>query len=213
MTEYGALFDLDGVLIDSENSYTRFWNEIDRIYPTGIENYALYIKGTTLEVIMNDFPDPDVRADILRRIREFQDTMTYPIFPGVEEFLSQLANRGIPAAIVTSSDDRKMGFLFKEHPEFRNYFQAVIDASQVTLSKPDPQGYLLAAEAIGCKPENCFVFEDSIQGLKAGRSAGATVIGVATTNPRRDVEPLANHVIDSFEGFSVDDMLSVLSKP
>ncbi len=213
MTEYGALFDLDGVLIDSENSYTCFWNEIDRIYPTGIENYALYIKGTTLEVIMKDFPDPDVRADILRRIREFQDTMTYPIFPGVEEFLSQLANRGIPAAIVTSSDDRKMGFLFKEHPEFRNYFRAVIDASQVTLSKPHPQGYLLAAEAIGCKPENCFVFEDSIQGLNAGRAAGATVIGLATTNPRRVVEPLANYVIDSFEGFSVDDMLSVLSKP
>lgn len=209
MTEHGALFDLDGVLIDTETTYTRFWDEIDRIYPTGIENYALHIKGTTLEEIIKDFPDPAVRADILRRIREFQDSMTYPIFPGVEDFLKELASRGIPAAIVTSSDNRKMGFLFKEHPSFRNYFKAVIDASQVTLSKPDPQGYLLAAKAIGCNPANCFVFEDSIQGLKAGQAAGATVIGLATTNPREVVEPLANHVIDGFVDFKVNDMLAV----
>ena len=76
MTRFGALFDLDGVLIDTEGKYTEFWDEISRIYPTGIDNYALHIKGTTLEEIMKDFPDPEVRADILRRIREFQDTMT-----------------------------------------------------------------------------------------------------------------------------------------
>ncbi len=213
MTEFGALFDLDGVLIDTENTYTRFWDEIDSIYPTGIKNYALHIKGTTLEEIMKDFPDPDVQADILRRIRQFQDTMTYPIFPGVEDFLRELVLRGIPVAIVTSSDDRKMNFLFKEHPDFRHYFKTVVDASQVTLSKPNPQGYLLAAKAIGRCPENCFVFEDSIQGLKAGRAAGATVIGLATTNPRQAVEPLADIVIDGFTGFGVDDMLRAFNRP
>ena len=154
MTRFGALFDLDGVLIDTEGKYTEFWDEISRIYPTGIDNYALHIKGTTLEEIMKDFPDPEVRADILRRIREFQDTMTYPLFPGVERFLTDLAANGIPAAIVTSSDNRKMNFLFKEHPSFRNYFEVVIDSSKVTLSKPDPQGYLLAAEALGCDSKN-----------------------------------------------------------
>lgn len=210
MTRFGALFDLDGVLIDTEGKYTEFWDEISRIYPTGIDNYALHIKGTTLEEIMKDFPDPDVRADILRRIREFQDTMTYPLFPGVERFLTDLAANGIPAAIVTSSDNRKMNFLFKEHPSFRDHFEVVIDSSKVTLSKPDPQGYLLAAEALGCDPKNCFVFEDSIQGLKAGRAAGAAVIGLATTNPRSTVEPLADHVIDGFTEFSVKDMMRVM---
>ena len=82
-----ALFDLDGVLIDSESVYSRFWTEIDRIYPTGIPNYALHIKGTTLPEILKDFPDEDVQKDILRRISEFQDVMHYELFQGVEHFL------------------------------------------------------------------------------------------------------------------------------
>ncbi|MDE6051765.1 MAG: HAD hydrolase-like protein, partial [Paramuribaculum sp.] len=98
----GALFDLDGVIIDSEGTYTQFWSEIDRIYPTGIENYAYAIKGTTLPEIMKHYDDEDVKADILRRIVEFQETMRYRLYPGVERFLSELRERGIPAAIVTS---------------------------------------------------------------------------------------------------------------
>ena len=205
----GALFDLDGVIIDSEGTYTQFWSEIDRIYPTGIENYAYAIKGTTLPEIMKHYDDEDVKADILRRIVEFQETMRYRLYPGVERFLSELRERGIPAAIVTSSDDRKMQLLFEQHPGLRDYFKVVIDASKVTRSKPDPQGYLLAAEALGCAPERCFVFEDSIQGLKAGRASGATVIGLATTYPRARLEGLADTLISGLGDFSVNEMLAV----
>ena len=204
-----ALFDLDGVLIDSESVYSRFCTEIDRIYPTGIPNYALHIKGTTLPEILKDFPDEDVQKDILRRISEFQDVMHYELFQGVEHFLESLAAKGIPAAIVTSSDSRKMQMLFSQLPEFKRYFEAIIDASQVTRSKPDPQGYLLAASALGVAPERCYVFEDSLQGLRAGRAAGASVIGLATTYDREAVSPLADHVIDSFVDFTVEEMLAV----
>ncbi|MCM1348802.1 MAG: HAD family phosphatase [Firmicutes bacterium] len=219
MTDFkcGALFDLDGVLIDSESTYTEFWREIDRLYPTGIPDFALYIKGTTLPQILNHYPEPEVRDDIVRRIYAFQDTMTYSLFPGVTDFLDELAACSVPAAIVTSSDDKKMSHLFNQLPEFRKYFSAIIDASKVTRSKPHPQGYLLAAEALGIDPARCFVFEDSIQGLKAGRAAGATVIGLATTYPRCDVEPYAHLVIDSLAGFTVERMRRArelrLSKP
>lgn len=186
---FGALFDLDGVLIDSETTYTRFWTEIDRIYPTGIENYALAIKGTTLPEIMKHYDDSRVRADILRRITEFQESMTYELYPGVVDFLSMLRDSSVPMAIVTSSDDRKMAHLFRQHPGFQKLFDAIVDASMVTRSKPDPQGYLLGAERIGVAPENCFVFEDSLQGLKAGRAAGAVVVGLATTYPAQKSPP------------------------
>lgn len=186
---FGALFDLDGVLIDSETTYTRFWTEIDRIYPTGIENYALAIKGTTLPEIMKHYDDSRVRADILRRITEFQESMTYELYPGVVDFLSMLRDSSVPMAIVTSSDDRKMAHLFRQHPGFQKLFDAIVDASMVTRSKPDPQGYLLGAERIGVAPENCFVFEDSLQGLKAGRAAGAVVVGLATTYPAQKIAP------------------------
>ncbi|MDE5686931.1 MAG: HAD family phosphatase [Paramuribaculum sp.] len=206
---FGALFDLDGVLIDSETTYTRFWTEIDRIYPTGIENYALAIKGTTLPEIMKHYDDSRVRADILRRITEFQESMTYELYPGVVDFLSMLRDSSVPMAIVTSSDDRKMAHLFRQHPGFQKLFDAIVDASMVTRSKPDPQGYLLGAERIGVAPENCFVFEDSLQGLKAGRAAGAVVVGLATTYPAQKIAPLADKVIDGLGGVTLGDLISL----
>lgn len=213
---FGALFDLDGVLIDSETTYTRFWTEIDRIYPTGIENYALAIKGTTLPEIMKHYDDSRVKADILRRITEFQESMTYELYPGVGDFLSMLRDSSVPMAIVTSSDDRKMAHLFRQHPGFQKLFDAIVDASMVTRSKPDPQGYLLGAEKIGVAPENCFVFEDSLQGLKAGRAAGAVVVGLATTYPAQKIAPLADKVIDGLGGVTLGDLISLkdsLSRP
>lgn len=211
MTRCGALFDLDGVLIDSESTYTEFWSGIDRIYPTGIDNYAIAIKGTTLPEIMKHYSDEDVKADILRRIHDFQESMVYNIYPGVERFLSELNERGVPAAIVTSSDDRKMQLLFEQHPDFRKYFRTVIDASQVTRSKPDPQGYIKAAESLGLNPEDCFVFEDSLQGLKAGNASGATVIALATTYPADVLKGKAAKIIGGLGEFSVDEMLALKS--
>jgi HAD superfamily hydrolase (TIGR01509 family) len=209
MKFYGALFDLDGVLIDSESTYTRFWQEIDRIYPTGIENYAIAIKGTTLPEIMKHYDDESVKSDILRRIHDFQESMTYELYPGVVGFLTELRDRGIRSAIVTSSDNRKMQLLFEQLPQLKELVDVVVDASMVTRSKPDPEGYLKAAEAIGCNPDDCFVFEDSIQGLKAGNASGATVIALATTYPQEQLKGKAAKIIGGFEDFNVDDMLAV----
>lgn len=205
-----ALFDLDGVLIDSEGTYTRIWTDIESVYRTGQDNFALKIKGTTLDNILNTYyPDMSVRAKVVELLKQNEQTMEYPVFPGVMEFLRKLAERGIPAAIVTSSGDAKMRRLFASNPEFGSLFGAVITDSQVQRSKPDPQGYILAAAKLGVEPGRCFVFEDSFNGLRAGRAAGATVIALSTTNPADSLSTLADAVIPGFENFSVDDMLSV----
>lgn len=209
MVAIGALFDLDGVLIDSETTYTRFWEEIDRIYPTGIENYAIAIKGTTLPEILKHYNDESVKADIVRRVVEFQENLTFNLYDGVEDFLTELRQNNIRTAIVTSSDNRKMQLLFSQIPQLKELVDVVIDSSMVTHSKPNPEGYLKAAEAIGCNPEDCFVFEDSLQGLKAGRDSGATAIALATTYPRETLKGKAAKIIDGFIGFSVSDMLAI----
>lgn len=211
MKRFGALFDLDGVLVDTETIYTRFWSETDRLFPTGIDDYARYIKGMTLTKILNYYPTQEVRDEIVRRLNEFQATMEYPMMDGAMELLGELRQRGIPTAIVTSSDNKKMTRLFKHQPLLREMVDHVIDASQVTRSKPDPQGYLLGAKAIGVEPENCFVFEDSFQGLAAGRSSGAMVIALATTFPRERIEREADAdmIIDSLAGMGVDKMLAL----
>ncbi len=210
MNKIGVLFDLDGVLIDSEGLYTKFWEDIEKIYPTGVDNFTYKIKGNALFKILDTyFNGEDVKNDIIARVHEFERTIVYPIYDGVIEFLSELKEQNVSIAVVTSSDDVKMDYLFKQYPDFKQYFDVIITGSMVTESKPHPQGYLLAAEKLGCNISDCFVFEDSLQGLDAGMASGATVIGLTTSNPEELIENKAHKIINGFVGFGIKDMLSI----
>lgn len=199
-----ALFDLDGVLIDTEGAYTEFWDKVGRSFGKG-ETFANDIKGTTLnEILSTHFPEPDTRSKIEKMIHDFEDQMKYNLFPGASEFLAELRRRGIPCAIVTSSDNKKMNALKKQNPSLAASMDTVIIADDVQRSKPDPQGYLLAAERLGVDPEYCVVFEDSLQGLEAGRRSGALVVGLTTTNPQNLVAPLSDITASSIADLDAD---------
>ncbi|MDY6105962.1 MAG: HAD family hydrolase [Candidatus Limisoma sp.] len=206
----GVLFDLDGVVVDSESIYTQFWSDIDKLYPTGVENFAIAIKGNTLQRILADyFPDNDVKQDILERIKDFEINMRYKPFAEAIRFINELKRNQFRIAIVTSSSQKKMDNLYAQNPGFREMFDAVVTGDMVSHSKPDPEPYLLGAEAIGVAPESCYVFEDSISGIESGIRAGATVIGLATTLPYDKIDGKAHLTINDFTGFHVGDMLSV----
>lgn len=206
----GVLFDLDGVVVDSESIYTQFWSDIDKLYPTGVENFAIAIKGNTLQRILADyFPDNDVKQDILERIKDFEINMRYKPFAEAIRFINELKRNQFRIAIVTSSSQKKMDNLYAQNPGFREMFDAVVTGDMVSHSKPDPEPYLLGAEAIGVAPESCYVFEDSISGIESGIRAGATVIGLATTLPYDKINGKAHLTINDFTGFHVGDMLSV----
>ena len=207
MSQTAALFDLDGVLVDSEGVYYEFWDNIDKMFPTGIPDFAASIKGSTLKKIMDYFPDPDVRSRIIKMLDEQERSMKYVLFDGVLPFLDDLRSRHIPCAIVTSSNEDKMHKLFDQHPGFADYFKVVITDRQVTRSKPDPQGYLMAASQLDCDPSDCYVFEDSFSGLEAARRSGAKVIALATTNTADLLKDKADKVISSFNQLSVDKLL------
>lgn len=196
-----ALFDLDGVLVDTENIYTSFWaNEGSRYGKPA--TFAMDIKGTTLSDILSRHFHPSMHRDVEKAIHDFEDNMPYVLFPGVREFLNALRDLGIPMAIVTSSDDKKMNSLRKQQPELLEMMDAIIDGSMVTRSKPHPEGYLIAATRLKVQPNRCVVFEDSLQGLEAGRRSGAMVVGLPTTNPKEQVEPLCDVMIESFENLT-----------
>lgn len=192
-----ALFDLDGVLIDTEPVYTRIWNDIEKHFPTGKENFAQIIKGSTLPKILNTYFRPEDHAAIIAMLEDAEESMDYPLFTDTIPFLQRLRDAGIPAAIVTSSNDRKTNRLFAMYPGFRDYFASVVTDSRVRHSKPDPEGYLLGASDLSTDPADCVVFEDSFNGLKAGRAAGCTVIGLSTTNPAGSLTDLADIVVPS----------------
>lgn len=204
MRPTATLFDLDGVIIDSERLYTEFWSKIEEIYPTGIPNFPVAIKGSTLPEILVLYPTEEIRKDVTRRLNEFQDSMVFPLLPGAIDFLDSLKEQGIPRALVTSSDTRKMDCLFRQLPQLREKFDVILDASKVTKSKPDPQGYLIAAEALGAKPEECVVFEDSLNGLKAARASGAKVVALATTYPAEELKGMGDLIISEWSEMDFD---------
>lgn len=183
-----ALFDLDGVLIDSETLYTQFWKRVGERHHLPSPTFAYDIKGTTLnDILTTHFPDPKVRADVDRLLHDFENEIVYPVFPGALEFVDALRAAGLKTVIVTSSDSKKMEFLFRQHPDFPTHFDAIVTACDVTHSKPHPEPYLVGASKAGVKPSECLVFEDSYQGLESGRRAGCKVIGISTTNPASEV--------------------------
>lgn len=204
------LFDLDGVIIDTEGAYTLFWDSIEKIYPTGISDFAHAIKGTNLNKILSNYDSEDVRNDIVNRLDLFEADMDFPVYDAITDFLDSLSDAGIRRALVTSSADSKMAQVYQKLPWLRSRFDVIVTGSMVTHSKPDPEGYLTAARLLDEDPSRCVVAEDSIQGLQAGRAAGAKVIGLTTTNSREDVEPLADEVIDSWTEYSVERLLALL---
>lgn len=210
MKKTTALFDLDGVLIDSEGLYTDFWAEMGRKFQLPSPTFAHDIKGRTLNSILNEFfPSESAKAEIIEEVHRFEDNMEFRIFPGAQELLRDLRLHAVGIAIVTSSDDKKMEYLFRQQPAIRDMVDIVIDGSMVSKSKPDPEGYLTAARRLGGAPADAFVFEDSFQGLEAGRRAGATVIAVATTNSAESLKGKAHAVIDGLAGFSYNRMIEI----
>lgn len=202
----GVLFDLDGVLLDSEGKYSIFWAQMEKEYPTGVENFASFIKGFHLNRILGYFDNDDVRQQVLERLLEFERDMRYEFFPGALAFVKQLRDAEIPMAIVTSSDRKKMQSLYRQHPEFPTLFDHIITGDMVVKAKPDPYCFLLGAQLIGVDIKDCVVVEDSRNGLLAGRASGARVIGIATTLAVDDVRPLCDLTINTIADLTIGQM-------
>ena len=195
-----ALFDFDGVLMDTESQYSRFWDETGRKF-VNIEGFGSIIKGQTLnQIFAKHFAghsEEELRA-IEDAINDFEKEMTYEFIPGAREFLLELKKVGIPTAIVTSSNNTKMSQVYKAHPQLHTMVDAILTSEHFTRSKPDPECFLKGMEVLGGTPGTTVVFEDSIHGLTAPRAAGAYVVGLATTNKRETIAPLCDLVIDDF---------------
>ena len=209
--EIGVLFDLDGVLLDTEGLYTDFWQEIDDKYPTGVPGFAHIIKGSNLTTILDTYyPDKELQKIIIDILDEFEKDMKYRPFADAMEFVKELKECGIPTCIVTSSSMLKMNNAFAQLPGFRELFDGLITGDMVKNCKPDPEGYLLGAKLISINPENCYVFEDSLQGIQAGINAGCKVIALTTTVTRERIETLkANKIMDNFIDFGVENLLKI----
>ena len=208
----GFLFDLDGVLIDSEKEYSKIWAQINNEFPSGVEHLEEKIKGCTLPKILDDhYPDPIIKEKVKKRLHELESQMVYEYLPGAREFLVKLKENNFPVALVTSSDNKKMEHLKEELPDIFDFFNFIVTGDLVKTSKPSPEGYLLGASKINRDIKKCVVFEDSLQGVKAGRNSGALVVGVIGTLPKETLAPFSDILVHNFNEIDFDDILKTLA--
>ncbi len=196
-----ALFDLDGVVFDTEPQYSVFWGaQCREFHPEhpGLENE---IKGQTLTQIYDAWFSGSLepkQALITERLNAYEAQMKYIYLDGLEDYLRLLRQQGVKTAVVTSSNLPKMQAVYASHPEFHELFDAILTSEDFERSKPDPDCYLKAAGRFGVEPQDCVVFEDSFNGLKSGREAGMYVVGLATTNAADAIAPLCDEVIKDY---------------
>ena len=205
----GALFDWDGVIIDSsgqhEESWTLLANEIGKPLPA---DHFLRGFGMKNQVIIPEIlqwtTDPDeIHRYSLRKeflYREIVRERGIEPLPGVIELLQMLREHGVSCAVASSTHRENIETIFRLIG-IREYFQAVVTAEDVSRGKPHPEVFLKGAEKIGCDPGHCVVFEDAHVGIDAGLAAGCKVIAVATTNPLEKLDK-ADLAVRSLEDVS-----------
>lgn len=201
-----ALFDFDGVVMDTETQYSRFWDRIGAEY-FGVDGFAATIKGQTLvQIFEKHFPGRIADQERLTAmVDDLERNMSYEYVPGAFEFMKSLKEAGVPMAIVTSSNKVKMAQVYRAHPELPGLVDAILTSEDFVRSKPDPDCFIKGMEVLGGRPEDTVVFEDSFHGIAAGRASGAYVVGLATTNAREAIVPLCDMVISDFLNAEVGD--------
>ncbi len=208
-----ALFDLDGVVFDTEPQYTVFWGSQCRLYHPEHPGLEQEIKGQTLTQIYDRWFSGDLLGEqpkITERLNAFEQQMTFDYIEGFERLIADLHQNGVKTAVVTSSNQPKMESVYRHQPQFKTLFDAILTSEDFARSKPDPDCYLKAAQRLGAQIDECIVFEDSINGLRSGKSAGMKVVGLTTTNPVERIRDLSDIQIADYCGVTFETLIRLL---
>lgn len=207
-----CIFDLDGVIVDTAKYHFQAWrrlaNELGFDF-TEADNEQL--KGVSrmesLEKILQwgglTLPEAE-KIELADRKNEWYKALISQmqpneILPGVREFLSDLRGRDIRIALGSASKNAEAVL---DGIGLAGQFEVIIDGRDTTRSKPDPQVFQLAAQALGFSPSECIVFEDAESGIAAALAGGFYAVGVGAP----DVLKAAHCVIPGFSGISFNDI-------
>ena len=189
----GVIFDMDGLMLDTEPLWTRSWEpaltSLGLPYKKGLAEAMRGTAGESSRRVLQSFysEDCDVQKieDALHREvdRFFQDPV--PKKPGLDELLAWLSEQGIPMAVASSS---RMAVIrhHLDNWELSPYFKAIVSSEYVSCSKPNPEIFLLAAQKLGTPPAHTLVLEDSFNGVRAGVAGGFVTVMVPDLDPADD---------------------------
>jgi len=197
----GAIFDMDGTLVDTEKLYRRAW--IETADDFGVErkpDLAVAMSGSNFkkmpEILKRFYPDLNAEDYIMRVINTVKDTVAknIEVKPGVENILNYFLEKNIPMAIASSSET----FVIEERVQrlgWGKYFSVLIGGEQTSKGKPAPDIFLKAAEKLQLPPQDCYVFEDSFNGVRAGHAANCeTIMVIDCVEPTEEIKSLCDGI-------------------
>lgn len=214
------IFDMDGVLVDSE--YTYFQSKSQILSEAGHEvedSYHFQFMGTTSdymwEKIKQEFSLPLSVAEYIQQMTALRQAMIkrdgIRVIPHVQEFVKGLSQAGLKLAVASSSSLAEIKVNLAEIG-LSEYFSEVVSTEEVEHSKPAPDVYLATAERIGIMPENCLGIEDTKNGTEAVRNAGMVCVGFANPAfPKQDLA-FADRVVSSFSELDADSLTKIYQK-
>jgi len=201
MTIKGVIFDLDGVILSTDNFHYLAWKKLadrEKIYFDRKINDRLrgVSRMESLEIILENSPKKYTEKE-KQEMAEYKNTIyreslknltQADIFPGVIKFLNYLDEKKIKMAIGSSSKNTK--FILKQIGLFDRFASAISDGTNISHSKPDPEVFLKASEMLKLEPQNCLVIEDADAGIEAAKRGNMMALGVgpAKNNPEADIK-------------------------
>lgn len=216
----GIIFDMDGVLIDSERQSNEGWLWAAGQLGVDIPMWLIdSFKGAPAELCCKFFDDyykgvidyweaKELRTQHVYKIRE---TEGIPVKKGVKDIFEYIRNNGLKCAVATSTR-RESAEKTLHEIEVWDYLDAVVYGDEVEHGKPEPDIFLRAAKAIGISPSEAVVVEDSINGIKAGYAAGMRVVHIPDTIAiDDDIRKLTYMVCDDLNGLI--DVVESINKP
>jgi len=214
--EFGVVFDMDGVLVDSGWAHRQAWYDLAE--KEGLEMSDEFFNRTF--GLQNDTIIPMLRPEITgrelellsdwkeQRYRDLVESRPQAA-QGVLSLLQDLKAKGFKLAIGSSAPRANLD-VFWIPLGLNHYFDVAVTKEQVREGKPAPETFLKAAAQLSLPPRRCAVVEDAVHGVQAGKAAGMPVVAVTTTRTREELS-LADRVVDSLAELTAEDFLSVLS--
>lgn len=195
---------MDGLLFDTEKIFQQTWNEIAEEHGIRLsKDFVKDISGTNgktmcrvIELYYKVSDGKEIQSDCMARVRKKLDKYV-PKKAGVDEILQFFKENKVRLAVASSSAKSQIENNLRV-AGIGSYFAEIISGTQVEKGKPEPDIFLLAAEKIGCRPEECYVFEDSLNGIWAGYKAGCKAIMIPDMiAPTKEVERICYGIYDT----------------
>lgn len=205
---FAVVFDMDGVIVDNMEYHKKAWGVFLKKYAPDVEleEFSKHFGKINKDLLRIVFKmEVSEREEALfgeEKEAIYRKIYADHIVPtaGIVDFLGTLKKNEVKTAVATAAPRVNMDFVF-EKTGLRDYFDVLIDASEVMKGKPDPEIYLKAAEKLDCLPKRCLVFEDSMPGIQAAQKAGMKVIALATSHPAERLQS-AGRVVKDFTEIS-----------